>query len=330
MSDRCDKSRDQNQVKERLQACMRRSDLMSGWSVGSCRECREKEASAFFEVFDREGRAYWLLTGPLRNWQQVSCLWTHLQWVSGIIAQSSHIFRFLGPMLPEICWQFHEDTYMGHWERRSDTPYFQALSPDNPPRFENLVQLTAFLRLLQTGPNPFEKARGASMLRATEERARRLADAMESRIPPRPVFRNWRSFYLQNARAISRSARYELALTLGPYVNECFAYTDRGALLVDFPFFLDQGVAHMDLCRILHGQKHLSVQDRQYLVDLYFNMDSPPHFFTLLAHHQMTASLLDLEASPGDSAQEQEQVNQLAALGRQYDLFRTPVPHWYR
>jgi len=235
----------------------------------------------------------------------------------------------MGQMVPDIDWAGVEEGYVGYSEKRKARSFFQAISDANPPRFENLVQLTGFLRLLQTGENCFERKESRLMMAEMESRAVELVEFLVGRIPKKPVFRHWKSFYIQNARSISRSTSYRLTLSFGSYATTCFTYTECGALLIDLPFFLSENIADMDLCQILFDLSDASIQDRQYLVDLYFNMDIPSHFFTLLTHHAMTSILHDLSRSPAGSAGECHNLNRFASLSRQHDLFRTPVPSWY-
>ena len=302
---------------------------MRGWSIGDCHARQVERDCVIYEAFDREDRPHWLLAGPWREWQRVADLWDHLCWVGEIVENSSHIFRFMGNMVPEIVWEGVEEGYVGYSEKREAASFFQTITLANPPRFENLVQLTGFLRLLQTGENSFGTEGSGLILAGAESRAMDLVESLLTRIPQKPVFRNWPSFYLQNARSISRSANFRLALSFGSYATRCFTCTDRGALRVDLPFFLCEKIADTDLCRILLEMPDASVQDRQYLVDLYFNMAIPSHFFTLLTHHAMTSILQDLMKSTKGSTGELRNLNRFASLSRQHDLFRTPVPSWY-
>jgi len=313
----------------RLRERLGKIGKLRGWHLGACHARQLERDCVIYEAFDREGRAHWLLAGPWREWPRVCGLWDQLRWASEIIASSSHIFRFMGQMVPDIDWAGVEEGYVGYSEKRKARSFFQAISDANPPRFENLVQLTGFLRLLQTGENCFERKESRLMMAEMESRAVELVEFLVGRIPKKPVFRHWKSFYIQNARSISRSTSYRLTLSFGSYATTCFTYTECGALLIDLPFFLSENIADMDLCQILFDLSDASIQDRQYLVDLYFNMDIPSHFFTLLTHHAMTSILHDLSRSPAGSAGECHNLNRFASLSRQHDLFRTPVPSWY-
>ncbi|NLA96035.1 MAG: hypothetical protein GX838_04235 [Clostridiaceae bacterium] len=313
----------------RLRERLGKIGKLRGWHIGDCHARQLERDCVIYDAFDREGRAHWLLAGPWREWPRVSGLWGHLCWASEIIASSSHIFRFMDHMVPEIVWEGVEEGYIGYSEKRKASSFFQAISGAKPPRFENLVQLTGFLRLLQTGENCFKRKESRLMMAEMEPSAVELVEALAGRIPKKSVFRHWKSFYLQNARSISRSASYRLTLSLGSYATTCFNCTDYGALLIDLPFFLSENIADMDLCQILLDLPDASVQDRQYLVDLYFNMDIPSHFFTLLTHHAMTSILHDFRWSPAGSTGESHNLDRFASLSRQHDLFRTPVPSWY-
>jgi len=216
----------------------------------------------------------------------------------------------MGNMVPVVTWKGVEEGFIGLSEKVPSQPYLSTLSASNPPRFEHLVQLTGFLRLLQTGDNPFDPSEIGARLKNVERCARE-------------------SFYLQNAFSISRSACYRLTLSLGEYAAGCFAGNTQGGLFVDLPFVIGQDLEDLDLCRILHLLADVSTQDLQYLVDLYFNMDTPPHFFTLYSHFTMTAALDDLSASDPASKREAASLDRLSCLSRQHDLFRSPVPCWY-
>ena len=198
------------------------------------------------------------------------------------------------------------------------------------PKFENLVQLTAFLRLLQVGKNPYQSESSQSVFTDMESNAQDLVTRAEHRIPNRSVFKHWQSFFLRNARSIATSQNFHLTLSLGPYVSKCFAYAEHGALLVDYPFFLCENIVDTDLCQLMYDLANIDVQDRYYLVDLYFNLDVPSHFFTHLAHHHMIIDLEKIISSEPGSEQEREHINRFAKLSRTHDLFRTPVPVWYK
>ncbi len=312
-----------------LQERMSRIEKLRGWFVGECRARQMERDCVIYEAFDREGRAHWLLAGPWREWHRVDELWDHLHWVSRTIADSSHIFRFMGDMVPQIVWESVEEGYIGYSEKRKTASYLPSLSASNPPRFENLVQLTGFLRLLQMGENYFATEESCLRIADMESRAMELVKGVERRIPNKPVFKHWRSFYLQNAHSIARSRSYQLALSFGSYATKCFTCTTSGALWIDLPFFLSENIADLDLCRILSNLPDASVQDRQYLVDLYFNMNIPSHFFTLLTHHTMTSILQNLRTTVMGSTDESRCLGQFAGLSRQHGLFRTPVPAWY-
>ena len=313
----------------RLRERMSRIGKLQGWRVGECRARQPERGCVIYEAFDREDRAYWLLAGPWREWQRVLDLWNHLDWVSRMIADSSRIYRLMGDMVPRIVWESLEEGYIGYSEKRKTRPYLQTLSAANPPRFENLVQLTGFLRLLQMGKNCFETGKSLSRITGMEQRSMELVEGIENRIPKKSVFKHWKSFYLQNARSISRSSNYRMTLSFGSYATSCFSCTDSGALWIDLPFFLGESIADMDLCRILTSLWDASVQDRQYLVDLYFNMKIPSHFFTLFTHHAMTSLLQNLRQTAAGSVVESRCLDRFAALSRQHDLFRAPVPSWY-
>ncbi len=300
-----------------------------GWEVGNCRAGHLGLGSAVYEVFDREGRAHWLQAGPWREWQRLVGLWDHLRWVGGVLASTSHLFRLMGNMVPVVTWKGVEEGFIGLSEKVPSQPYLSTLSASNPPRFEHLVQLTGFLRLLQTGDNPFDPSEIGARLKNVERCARERVLRVRARLPDKPVFKRWESFYLQNAFSISRSACYRLTLSLGEYAAGCFAGNTQGGLFVDLPFVIGQDLEDLDLCRILHLLADVSTQDLQYLVDLYFNMDTPPHFFTLYSHFTMTAALDDLSASDPASKREAASLDRLSCLSRQHDLFRSPVPCWY-
>ncbi len=297
-----------------------------GWVLGDCHARHDGRAYCVYEVFDREQGGHWLFHGPWREWDRVGKLWTHLSWVSETLLQVSPLFFILGPMLPKMKWLGLEEGFVGLSRRRSKRVYIGSITEQNPPRFENLVQLTGFLRLLQTD-HPLLPSKGGGEIQARlEARARELATAVEDRIPAKPVFKKWKTFFLRNAHSLANSSKLTLALSFGPYINTCFTYTERGSLLLDNPFFLTEDLVDSDLCRLIIELVDACGQDRQYLIDLYYNLDTPSHFFTHLAHRHMTALLKEIAGDPSRP----DALDRLAQLSRSYDLFRTPVPLWYK
>ncbi|HZK28742.1 MAG TPA: hypothetical protein VFD19_00830 [Clostridia bacterium] len=317
---------DQEKLQDRLQGF----EGCDGWQINGCYARKEARGLAAYEVLDREKGAYWLVTGPWREWQRVQELLSHLSWISNAMAQSSLLFRAFGPIIPATRWVSCEEGYYGFAKRRSDTPYIAMLLEQTTPKFENLVQLTAFLRLLQAGKNQLMVTGRDSVLVEMESCAQDLVASVEKRIPDRPVFKYWKSFFLRNARSIATSRNSHLTLSLGPFVSNCFAYTENGALLVDYPFFLCENIVNTDLCQLMYDLADIDVQDRYYLIDLYFNLEPPSYFFTLLAHHHMTIDLKKIVSSARGSKEEKEHINRFATLSRNHDLFRTPVPVWYK
>ncbi len=305
---------------------LRRLPGCQGWVLGSCRARHSGRACSIYEVFDREEGGHWLFHGPWREWERVGKLWTHLSWASETLTRISPLFSILGPLLPEMKWLGLQEGFFGLSRQRSTRGYIDSITRKNPPRFENLVQLTGFLRLLQTDHPLLTSSEAGAVVSQLESSAQELVARLEERIPSKPVFRRWKSFYLRNARSLASSRKPKLTLSFGTYITSCFAYSDRGSLLIDKPFFLSEDLADSDLCRLLIELADACEQDRQYLIDLYFNLDTPSSFFTHLAHRHMTRLLEQIASDPD----REEPLDLLAQLSRSYDLFRTPVPHWYK
>jgi len=300
-----------------------------GWTVGECVLRCEERGINVCRVYDKECREHWLYLGPWSEWQRVSELWSHLETVNRILMDISPLFYVFGSMLPGVRWLKTSEGFLALSERRAYTPYFQLLSEHNlPARFENIVQLTGFLRLLQLGDNVFSNGNSHKIVDELEQRTLSLIKSVEERVPQKARYARWQSFLLQNAKSISYSGR--LVLSLGPFAPGCIAYTERAALLIDFPFLLSEDLEHSDLCRLLFVLRKQYVQDRQCLIDSYFNRDVPCQFFSLLAHQQIVFVLEALRASTRGSGRESYLLREFENLSQEYERFRSPVPHWYK
>lgn len=302
---------------------------ISGWTLGDCAILNEKGRTSVYRVYDKEGREHWLYYGPWNKWQLVSDLWTHLDGINRIMVNVSPLFRAFGPMLPEVKWLKSSDGFFGVVERRSDMPLLKYLSDQNNPfRFETIVQMTGFLRFLQTGNNVFSNSGSHKIIDELEDRTIRLIDEVEERIPQRQRFSRLNSFTIQNAKALAYTG--SLSLSLGTYAASCFAYTKRAALLIDYPFLLGEDMTHMDLCRILFEMRTRDHQDLKCLIDVYFDREVPSYFFAQLAYYQVSVILEHLALSTPDSPYERRVLEEFDRLSLEYDNFRTPVPYWYK
>ena len=317
-------------AREDIEQCLAKVPQYRDWELGSFFLEHPSGGCCLYEIYDREFAPYWLIVGSWSNWDRAQCLWEHLSWINDTLLQASTYMSLLGSMLPDVRWHPFEPFFMGLGKRRSSTPYLDTITKDNPPRFENLVQLTGFLRLLQHHASLPPSMNRKQTFTHLEKKARALILAARKYIPSKAVFREWENFYVRNARSIASSNSYKLTLSLGPYATSCFAYSNRGSLLIDFPFFLNVDVQDIDLCEILYAFLDLCIQDRQYLINLYYDMCAPSHFFTLLAHHHMTKMLESLNEKGDNDSERKALIDRFAELGRSYSLFSSPVPTWYK
>ncbi len=301
----------------------------TGWKVGECVIYDKDRDLKVHRVFDKEWREHWLYLGSWNEWERVSELWLYLSKISQTLMNLSPFFRLFGPMLPRGEWFKTSEGFLGSFERRSNLPYFEHLSDTSQPiLFANIVQLTGFLRLLQLGENLFSNGDSHKIIDQLEERTLVLIEEVEERIPEKSIFTRWRSFLQQNAKSVSYGG--ELSLSFGPYASTCFAFTNRSALLIDFPFLLKEDITHIDLCRIIYEMRFRDIQDRKCFVDAYFNHEVPSYFFSLLAHYQVMVVLEKLRSCPVGSHHEKSLIDELEGLSRDYEHFRTPVPRWYK
>ena len=217
---------------------------------------------------------------------------------------------------------------MGSTLRAPGTPFLESVSQEGL-RLENLVQLTGFLRLLASETGRQQACQTREILEGMELDAQALVDKVKALIPLQAPFCRWQAFYLRNAKSLSHSQELTLSLSFGPYVTHCFSIAANGGLQINQPFFLSEELAGMDLCRLLWQAKQAPDQDRQYLIDFYYNRKPPSHFFTLLAHHHMTRLLQALDDHKGDASSRAQILSELADLARCHDGFRAPVPSWY-
>lgn len=316
--------------REEIEQCLGKLPQYRDWKLTSFYLEHPNGGCCLYEICDREFAPYWLIVGSWAEWDHMQYLWRHLSWVNDTLLQVSTYMSLLGSILPDVKWHAFEPFFVGLGKRRSSTHYLDTITKDNPPRFENLVQLTGFLRLLQHHTTLPQSMNRKKMFTHLEKRARALILAARKYIPSKVVFREWEKFYARNARSIASSSCIKLTLSLGPYATSCFAYSDRGSLLIDFPFFLNVNVQDIDLCEILYAFQDLCIQDRQYLINLYYDMSAPSHFFTLLAHHHMTKMLEDLIEKGDDDVERKVLVDRFGELGRSYNRFSSPVPAWYK
>ncbi len=302
---------------------------LRGWTVGEVVIPSEPEMTSVYRIYDKERREHWLFYGPWKIWQRVSDLWAHLDSINRIMANVSPLFQAFGPMLPKVRWLKSSEGFFGIAERRSDLPFLQYLKNEkNPFHFQNIVQMTGFLRFLQTGKNVYANSDSHKIIDDLEKRTVKLIEEVEERIPRTPRFSRWISFAIQNARSVAYAG--SLSLSLGEYATSCFAYTRRTVLLIDYPFLLCEDMTHMDICRILFEIRTRDHQDLKCLIDVYFDREVPSYFFAQLAHYQVTTILKKLASSVPGSSHERKVLKEFEQISLDYDGFRTPVPCWYK
>lgn len=299
-----------------------------GWQIGPCRAWQSERQCFIYEAFDREGQSHWLYCGPWNQWERVGALWSHLSWINETMIGLSPLLRILGPIFPAVNWTGFEEGFMGSALHAPGIPFLDSVTQEEI-RLENLVQLTGFLRLLEPGCGKQTACQTREILEGMERDAIALGDKVQALIPPQAPFCRWQAFYLRNARSLAHSKELTLTLSFGAYVTSCFSIAANGGLQINQPFFLSEEVAGMDLCRLLWQARQASDQDRQYLIDFYYNRKPPSCFFTLLVHHHMTTLLKALDDRKEDPGCRDQILSELADLARFHDGFRAPVPSWY-
>ncbi len=298
------------------------------WQVGACRARDSRRGAAVYELRDSEGASYWLRFGPWSDWERVGTRASHLHWINEVLVGASPLFKMMGNLFAPVSWTGMEEGYLGICRQMQGRPFSETFSSGRPPRLENMIQMTGFLRLLQTGRGRLS-APGEEEIRAFVQDAGNLADRAEDMIPAKTLFRNWKSFYLQNTRTLASFAGRPLTLSLGAGAASCFTSGPTGSLVIDYPFLLHAAPVHSDLCRILYEWTCMDDLDRQCLINLYFNLQPPSYFFTLMAQRHMTFALEDITITEDNPAEHEKALDRFAQLARTYDLFRMPVPGWY-
>ncbi len=312
-----------------IECCFTQLPYCEGWAMGSCHAEHPAGSCSTYEVFDREHSSHWLFTGSWPAWDRVRLVWGELSFVSKTIQSISQLFAADGPILPESKWIACGKRFIGLTKRRSSTPFMSAISKENPPCLTNLVQLTGFFRLFQHQTKHLVSVDREVKMISILDGAHDLVEAVKKYIPDYSSFRDWETFYLKNAYNVATSTSTEMSLSFGSFATSCLAYSERGALIIDYPFFLDTNVEDTDLCELLFAFLDLSVQDRQYLIDLYYDMEAPLHFFNLMAYHHMTKMLEAIADENLTICQRVIWIDRFEKMARSYDLFRAPVPTWY-
>jgi hypothetical protein len=312
-----------------IEYCFKQLPYCEGWMMGSCHVQHPARSCSAYEVFDREHTSHWLFAGSWLEWDRVMRLWSQLTFVSKTIQSISPVFAAYEPILPDMKWVACGNRFIGLTKKRSTTPYMSMLSQDKPPRFEHLVQLTGFLRLFQHQTKHLVFVNRDIKTIDILDGAHDLVAAVKKYIPKLQVFCEWETFYLKNTYDIAASRSTDLSLSFGSYVTSCLAYSEQGALLIDYPFFLEVNIEDVDLCEILYAFLDFSAFDRQYLIDLYYNMEVPSHFFSLLAYHHMTKILEVIADDDIGACERSVMLEQLKKMARSYNLFRAQVPSWY-
>jgi hypothetical protein len=301
-----------------------------GWTLGRRMAFNERRQCAYFDAVDAAGHHHWLYVGPWREWERVQQLWAHLMLIDEALSQLGSIFRAWGSLLPRMQWGGGEGGYWLVAEDRLDAPYVAPNRGRRRVSFPNMVQLTVFLRLLELGAPEWATERAAatsgdSLMAA----ARSLVDCVEDRVPDAARSTRWAAFYLSHARSLAHARSLRYTLSLGADVTRCFALDLTGALRIVRPFFVYETLQGNDLSHCLYEFSTYDRQDRNYLINLYFNFDVPSYFFTRLAYHHMTCVLQALLRSRPGSDAEAHALDRWAQLRDEYEQFRAPVPKWF-
>lgn len=316
-----------NHVKNLAQRWLSKDPKCKDWRIGNCHARHANKDCYILEAFNREMQPYWLYLGPWREWGRVGEEWSHLSWVCQTMSSLSPLFRLLGPILPPMDWTGLAEGFVGRSPRRPGKPFLELVCKGKLGP-ETLIQLTGFLRLIQIRSKRQIRQSTRRDLVSMEKAALGMVDRVRHMIPDQAPYRRWQVFYLQNARSLATGNGLRQTWSIGRRVSQCFTVGDKGGLQVNLPFFLCQELAGMDLCRLLIKGEEASRQDRQYLIDFYYNRQVPSQFFTLLAYQHMTSLLKKIEKK-SDQLEREQALAALASFSRNHDGFRSPVPAWY-
>ena len=315
-------------VRDLAQRWLGKHPKCKDWRIGNCYARQAAKDCYILEAFNREMQPYWLYLGPWREWGRVGAEWSHLTWVCQTMSGLSPLFRLLGPILPPMDWTGLEEGFVGRAPRRQGKPFLDLVSQGKLGP-ETLIQLTGFLRLVQLRGKCQSRPLRSNDLVKLEKSALGLATRVKHLIPDHLPYRRWQAFYLQNARSLATGNDLKLTWSIGKWVTQCFSIGDNGGLQIKQPFFLCRELAGMDLCRLLIKAGRASQQDRQYLIDFYYNRQVPSQFFTLLAHEHMTCLLKAFDKKQADQLDREGALAALANFSRHHQGFRSPVPAWY-
>lgn len=311
--------------------CFHNISLFKGWTLGECVMAKQEGSLAIYQATNRDGYPFLIYATPIRDWGRKERILQHVGRVNSVLAQGSFRYNDCEPMIQQPTWIRSGVFFFGITPDRGLQPIFEKISFVNRSSFIlNTIHITALFRFLECGVWPFTREEEGS--EGLLDNAARLYDKVAPRLHnASEISRRWESFYLRNAETTVRTHDFTPIYTIGDYLSECLVYCPkRETLYLEGAFSFSPGTRGDDLCYLLFLSRRQSPQDKQYLVDLYFHLDVPSHFFTYLSYKHMTHLLEQIADSVIGSREEKIGREELRLFSESREGFRTPVPVWYK
>ncbi|NLZ66095.1 MAG: hypothetical protein GX910_00315 [Clostridiaceae bacterium] len=301
------------------------------WTLGECIVAEREGLLAIYRAEDRDGLPFLLYVTPIRAWSKEERILQHIKWVNDALAHGSFRYNACEPMIQQLSWKRSGMFFFGITPDRGLRPVIEAAPFSNRSSLIlNMVYVTALLRFLECDVWPFT-CNGLNREKLLDKAA-----ALSDRVAPRlhnasEISKRWESFYQRNAENVARTHDFTPVFSIGDYLSKCLVYcSECETFYLEGAFSFSPGTRSDDLCSLLFLFRKQSSQNKQYLVDFYFDMDVPNQFFTYLSHRHMTSLLEQIDDSEKGSREDQIARHELRLFSETREGFRTPVPVWYK
>lgn len=301
------------------------------WTLGECMVEEREDLLAIYHAEDRDGYPFLLYVTPIRAWSKEERILQHVNRVNHALAQGSIRYNSCEPMIQKLMWIRSGVYFFGITPDRGLLPALEVGTFANRSSLIlNIIHVTALLRFLECDVWPF----ACKLLSRKDllDKAAALYDRVALRLrESSEISERWKDFYRRNVENTARSHDFTPVFTIGDFLPNCLVYCpERETFYLEGAFSFSPGTRGDDLCRLLFLLRKQPPQDKQYLVDFYFDMDVPNQFFTYLSYWHMTRLLEQIADSTRGSREDQVARQELRLFSESREGFRTPVPVWYK
>lgn len=311
--------------------CFHNISYFEDWTLGECVVAEQEGSLAIYQATNRDGYPFLIYVSSICDWSRKERILQHISRVNSSLAQGSFLYNDCEPMIQQPMWIRSGAFFFGVTPDRRLRSIFEMMPFVNRSSFIlNTIHITALFRFLECCVWPFtrEGESSGNLL----DKAATLYDKVAPRLHnATEISRRWGSFYRRNAETTVRTHDFTPVYTIGDFLSECLVYCpERKTLYLEGAFSFSSGTRGDDLCYLLFLSRSLSSQDKQFLVDFYFNLDVPNHFFTYLSYKHMSRLLEQIADSAIGSKEDKIGRNELRLFSESREGFRTPVPVWYK